>query len=171
MERTQINIVDDENVLIGTKYRDEVDPVKDRYQCTGLWITNGHGQVLLAQRSLMKSTDPGKWGAAVTGTVDEGETFETNIYKEAEEEIGLTGITFRKGPLCRSDYPRKHFAQWFFVTLDRPIETFVLQTEEVARLAWIDERQLILAIEESPDDYIVSFRNRARELIAQGSQK
>ncbi len=29
------------------------------------------------------------WGSAVAGTVEKGEDYESNIYKETEEEIGL----------------------------------------------------------------------------------
>ena len=43
---------------------------------------------------------PEVWGPAVSGTNEEGETYDSNIIKEAQEEIGLTGYT-----LIRS-YPR-----------------------------------------------------------------
>lgn len=36
MERQKINIVDKDNKLIGTKYRDEIDYEKDIYQSTSL---------------------------------------------------------------------------------------------------------------------------------------
>jgi NADH pyrophosphatase NudC (nudix superfamily) len=41
----------------------------------------------LTQRAATKKNDPDKRTSAVAGTVEKGETFETNIIKETQEEI------------------------------------------------------------------------------------
>ncbi len=158
MYRERINIVDENNSLVGEKFRDEIDYQKDRYQCTGLWVNNSKGEVLIAQRKLTKKTDPGKWGTAVSGTVAVGETFESNIYKEAEEEIGLFNVSFEVGPLQKNEVPRKSFAQWFIAIVDLPIDSFVLQEEEVEQLSWVSPEELIADIEAYPDKYVSSFK-------------
>jgi len=78
-----------------------------------LWVTNEKGEILLAQRSFDKLRDPGKWGPAVAGTVEEGETYEENIIKEAEEEIGLVGITPKIEQKYRKSTSHEYFSQWF----------------------------------------------------------
>ncbi len=153
MARQRVNIVDDYDNLIGIKYRDELDPEIDRYQFSALWITNSKGEALIAQRKLTKDKDPGKWGPAVAGTLEEGETHESNIYKEAKEEIGLTDITFEVGPTQKMERPRKNFGQWYFVKIDRPADTFFLQEEEVEQLAWVLEKELKQDIKNNPDTY------------------
>jgi len=70
----------------------------------------------LAQRSFNKTHNPGQWGPAVAGTNDEGETYESNIIKEAEEEIVLRDIKFKKaGKLRRRGRLEgcNFFCQWF----------------------------------------------------------
>ena len=54
-----------------------------------LWIINDEDEVLLAQRSHTKSTDPSMWGPTVTGKLDPGETFDEALAREVEEELGL----------------------------------------------------------------------------------
>ncbi len=158
MSRERVNIVDEDNNLVGEKFRDEVDYQKDRYQCTGLWITNSRGEILIGQRALTKNTDPGKWGTAVSGTVEAGQTFESNVYKEAGEELGLFGISFEMGPLQKNEAPRKNYAQWFTVTLDLPIESFVLQAEEVEQLSWLSPEMLVADVAKYPEKYVSSFK-------------
>lgn len=155
--KEKIIIVDELNNKIGVKYRDEIDHEVDRYQCTGLWVTNSKGEVLIAQRKLTKEEDPGKWGCAVAGTVEEGETFETNIYKEAEEEIGLKGVVFEVGPLQKNEKPRKNYAQWFVVRVDLPVESFYLQEDEVEQITWIQPEKLVDDVKNDPKKYLNSF--------------
>jgi isopentenyldiphosphate isomerase len=158
MNRIKINIVNEFGELICTKYRDEIDINKDIYQVSGLWVVNDNSEVLLAQRSLKKDNQPGKWGPAVAGTVEEGETFESNIYKEANEEIGLTGIKFEKGPLyLKKDFPRKYFTQWFIAKVNLDSGEFRLQEEEVENVKWINKNDLIEDLKNNPDNYIPSF--------------
>lgn len=92
MSKELVTIVDEQDNILGVKARDDLGS-KDIVRISVLWIENSKGQVLLQQRSLAKKTGPGKWGPAVAGTVESHETYASNIIKEAEEEIGLTGIT------------------------------------------------------------------------------
>jgi len=87
----KIPIVNEQDEII------KVVDIKDRKpgeicRITGLWLTDPEGNILLAQRAFNKKLSPGLWGPAAAGTVEEGETYESNIIKEAEEEIGLAGL-------------------------------------------------------------------------------
>ena len=165
MNTQKINIVDENNILIGVKARSEMNSVVDRYQCTGLFLKNGVGEILIAQRSLKKDKDPGLWGPAVAGTVDEGETFITNIYKEAAEEIGLIGVQFTLGPLFKSDEPRRNFGQWFFVRVDKPLSAYTKQDAEVHRLSFVSPEILQADVVAHPAKYVLSFAQHLDELI------
>ncbi len=46
----QIIVVDENDNVIGSKSRDEIDYSKDIYRVSCLWVTNPKGEVLLAQR-------------------------------------------------------------------------------------------------------------------------
>jgi len=149
-------IVDENDQPIGLKLRDQLDFKKDIYRVSALWLTNSRGQVLIAQRSLQKKNNPGKWGPAVAGTVEEDETYESNIEKECEEEIGLTGVELVLSHKFKmpDDAPRRYFCQYFTATVDRPAESFVLQPEEVDAVKWVEPGGLRTDIDKHPDKYV-----------------
>ncbi len=160
----KIQIVNDQDQLIGVKERIEVDYKTDTYRVSALWLTNTKGQTLLAKRASVKDKDPNKWGPAVAGTIDEGETYDDNIYKEAMEEIGLNGEPFSKGPKIRITHPRNYFCQWYFVTLDRDTDSFVMQADEVDALEWIDIEQMKQELKTDPDKYVPAMNQIIDEL-------
>lgn len=160
----KIQIVDDQDQFIGLKERNEVDYKSDIYRVSALWLTNSKGQTLLAKRAAVKDKDPGKWGPAVAGTIDEGETYDENIYKEAAEEIGLTGEQFNKGTKILIKHPRTYFCQWYFVTLDRDIDSFIMQEDEVDELAWVNTEQMKKELATNPDKYVPAMSQIVSEL-------
>jgi isopentenyldiphosphate isomerase len=91
MSDQQITLVNDQDEIIGQKARSTITK-DDIYRVSAAWIMNTKGEILLSQRQLTKKHDPGKWGTAVAGTVESGETYLENIIKEAEEELGLPNV-------------------------------------------------------------------------------
>ncbi len=146
--KPKIIIVNEDDEIIGYKYRDDVNK-SDIYRVSALWVKNSQGKYLLAQRALNKIHNPGQWGPAVAGTNDEGETYESNIIKEAEEEIGLKGIEFEKSfKLRRTGRLEGYnfFCQWFVATLNKDLNEFIIQMEEVEKLQWFNRNELEKAI-------------------------
>ncbi len=163
----KIQIVNEQDELIGVKERSEIDYTTDIYRVSGLWLTNSLGQALLAKRATTKKNSPGLWGPAVAGTVEEGETYEGNIYKEAEEEIGLIDVEFIKTrKIYCEEFPktRKYFTQWFSGIVDCDISDFTRQVEEVDELAWVDTEQMKQDIQDNPDKYLPRMSVTVSEL-------
>lgn len=146
-------VVDETDSVLGVK-DDKTITHNDIYRVSSLWLTNSLDQVLIAQRKLTKRNDPGKWGPAVSGTLEESETYETNIYKEAEEEIGLSGVEFQPGPKIFNDDVYRYFVQWFTCQIDWPLDKFTIQTDEVEQIAWINRLELLRDVKTNPDKYI-----------------
>lgn len=161
-----IQIVNEKDELIGFKPRGEVNSQADIYRAAGLWVTNSLGEVLIAQRKFTKANDPGKWGPAVAGTVEVGETYEANIYKEAEEEIGLTGVVFAVATKQRVTHPRNYFCQWYTATLDRDLADFVIQNEEVEQIKWISKEALIDDLQANPNAYTATMPKLLKQFTA-----
>jgi isopentenyldiphosphate isomerase len=156
--KADLIIVDSDDQPIATKSRDTLS-CEDIYRVSALWILNSKDEVLLAQRKWSKKNDPGKWGPAVAGTVEVGETYESNIYKEAEEEIGLRGIRFTESTkLFFDDGTCKFFCQWYVAKIDKDASEFVLQEEEVEQIAWIPRDQLIRELDENASKFLDSMR-------------
>ena len=77
---TNVIIVNEKDEVIGSKPRDDRNQT-DIIRVSGLLVFNPKGEVLLSRRGLNKINDPGKWGPSVAGTVEEGETYASNIIK------------------------------------------------------------------------------------------
>jgi len=150
-------VVDGDDKIIGYKQREDIDYARDIYRIGALWLTNSKGQILIAQRKLNKDKDPGKWGPAAAGTLEKGETYKSNIYKEAEEEIGLSGVKFKLGPKQYFHSPRAAHCQWFLATIDKKQDEFKLQEDEVERIDWVSREWLEEDLIKSPDKYVPSM--------------
>ncbi|MGM5488507.1 MAG: NUDIX hydrolase [Nanobdellota archaeon] len=153
MSKAKIIIVNENDEIIGSKERGTLNQ-SDIYRVSALWIQNSNGEILLAQRSFNKRNNPGKWGPAVAGTIDEGESYESNIVKEAEEEIGLKNQEFQKSFHHFRDGEHKHFTQWFFALVDKKIEEFTIQEEEVEKIKWFTKEELLNELKNSPEKFL-----------------
>ncbi|MBP6925449.1 MAG: NUDIX domain-containing protein [Candidatus Pacebacteria bacterium] len=153
-QEKQVIIVDQQDNEIGVVPRSEHD--KHIYRVSALWVTNSQGQFLIAQRAFTKKHHPGKWGPAVAGTVDEGETYLSNIIKEAQEEIGIEIVErdLILGPKTDTlDKKYRHFVQWYFYRTDMPLHEFKISQDEVADIRWFTKEE----VEKEPEIFLDSL--------------
>jgi len=166
----KIIYVDEEDKVLGSKSREDVDKEGLRYRVSALWIKNSNGASLLARRAYSKSHNPGKWGPAVAGTVEEGETYESNIIKEAEEELGIRNVGMnveRKEKIEEGGH--RFFTQWFTCIVDRPVSEFKIQEEEVAEVRWFSKEELYRMIREGPENFIPNMKGRIESIYGKGN--
>ena len=156
MSETTI-IVNEKDEVIGSKKREDITS-SDIYRVSALWLTNNTGEVLIVQRAFTKKHDPGLWGPAVSGTVEEGQTYDSNIVKETEEELGLTELSITKGPKILRTGKHTRFCQWYFAHTDKKITDLTLHTEEVIAARWISPALLLAEVREHPERFIPSTR-------------
>ena len=155
---SKVVVVDNNDNVIGSKERDDLG-VDDIYRVSALWINNSYGQVLIAQRSHKKKNSPGKWGPAVAGTVEEGEDYDINIKKEAQEELGLQGIDLKKAKKDFISRKYSYFVQWYEAILDESENYFKLQEEEVEKVAWIELEELRKDFLDYPEKYTPGIKS------------
>lgn len=118
----KIPIVNEQDEVIEYKDRENITN-EDIIRITNVWITDENGDILLEQRSFKKKNSPGKWSAAVAGTVEKGETYESNAYKELAEEVGITGVILK--PIKKIFYTSrtgKKFSYFFGLQISRETE-------------------------------------------------
>ena len=154
---SRIIIVDENDKIIDHKNRSNLKK-EDTYRVSALWITNSFGEILLARRHHTKTHHPRKWGPAVAGTVDEGETYEDNIIKEAEEELGLKNIKPKLGPKTRTDDEYHNFTQWYILSVDKNIDEFKIQEDEVEEVRWFPPDELRKQLQEHSEYFLPSMK-------------
>ncbi len=151
----RIPIVNEQDEVIGYEEREKRDP-KQICRVAALWLTDSKGNILLAQRAFNKKLSPGLWGPAVAGTVEEGETYESNIIKEAEEEIGLVGLKIVLGPKIRRSTKHEAFVQWFTAVVDHDYP-FLKRDEEVEEIRWFTKNEILSLLEQKPEMFLPKF--------------
>lgn len=155
----KIPIVDENDNIISYIDRDDRDE-NSIYRVSYLWVTDTEGKILLAKRALNKKHDPGKWGPAVAGTVEENETYEENIIKEAQEELGLVNIQPVLGKKQRVSTKYQYFSQEFLLILPSGFNDFTIQEDEVAEVKWFTEEELKKEIKDTPNLFLKGVRER-----------
>ncbi|MCX6801103.1 MAG: NUDIX domain-containing protein [Candidatus Diapherotrites archaeon] len=165
--KSLFTVVDKNDISIGAKEKDEITP-KDLYRVAALWVTNSKGEVLLAKRAMSKKNNPGKWGPSVAGTVEAGETYESNIVKEMFEEIGLKGIKIEKGGKIlrfNKENQYNYFCQWFKAEVNKGIGEFVVDASEVAEIKWIGKKELAKLIAKNSENFLDSVKEWSQSKI------
>jgi isopentenyldiphosphate isomerase len=156
----KIPIVNEEDEIVGYKDREDRNS-SDIIRITSIWITDENGNVLLQQRNLNKKYNPGKWGPAVAGTVEEGETYESNAYKEMKEEIGIEGIKLKESKKFYGETTvnvGKRFCQLYTAQIPR-IEELVIQEDEVEQVKWFTKDELLEFFKEKPDNFVGAMKD------------
>lgn len=161
-----VSIVDEDDEVIGSKEREQLAP-NDINRAAVLFIANSQGDILLAQRSLTKKKNPGKWGM-IGGTVEVGEGYDSNIVKEAKEELGvlLSLGELEWGPKWRTNSPpSNHFAQSFRCVVDKPAEQFIFDHGELSEVRWFPREEVLNMVEENSEELSVSARVGLSKLL------
>lgn len=146
-----IPIVDSNDKIIRYKDRKKIT-VNDIYRVSALWLTNERGEFLLAKRASTKKHDPGKWGPAVAGTVEKGETYNINIRKETFEELGIK-ITPKKTLKIERVSKWHYFVQWYAAKIDSKTKLKPNITE-VAEIKWFSKKEFYLWYKKNPEIFL-----------------
>lgn len=146
----EIPIVNYNDEIIGYKERSLIS-LSDVIRTTSIWTTDDKGNILLQKRSMSKKNSPGLWCPSVSGTVEKGEEYEENAYKELNEEIGVSGVTLVKGK--KYEYNTQKFNQLFLLQI--PKETrFEIEKDEIDQIKWFTKDELISLYKKNPEDFV-----------------
>lgn len=103
-----------------------------------IWIINSKNKILIQRRSPKKRKSPNKWDMPSAGHVHAGETSIQGAIRETKEELGIytseKDYEFIKEYINEKGY---ELAQIYLLKLDKNINDFTLQKEEVAEVKWV----------------------------------
>ncbi len=153
---TKIVIVDSNDRVIGTEYKEIAWQKGLIRRVVRLLVLNSAGKVYLQKRSLAMRLYPGLWDQSVGGHVDEGESYYQAAIREMGEELGIFGVRPKKLTKFFLEEQSGDLVVPGFNTVYEVVYDGVLtvQKSELAGGAWFDQAKLKQLIKKKPQDFV-----------------
>ncbi|MEU1445019.1 MULTISPECIES: NUDIX hydrolase [Streptomyces] len=127
-----LDIVDENDVVVGQSPRGEAYARGLRHRCVFIQARDARGRLFVHRRTPTKLVFPSLYDMFVGGVVGAGESYDSAALREAEEELGVSGLP-RPVPLFKFLYDNGSGQTWWSAVYEVRCELPVSpQTEEVA---------------------------------------
>lgn len=138
-----LDVVDAEDRVIGQASRAVVYGQGLTHRAVFVLVRDPAGRIFVHRRTETKMSFPGWYDMFVGGVVGAGEAYDEAARREAEEELGVSGLD-GPTPLFRFlyHYPAEGSSWWsavYELRCDRPVHP---QVEEIAWYDWVSEAEL-----------------------------
>lgn len=136
-----LDIVDEQDRVIGQAPRSEVYARRLRHRCAFVLVHDTAGRVFVHRRTARKLVFPSLYDMFVGGVLGAGESYHEAALREAEEELGVSGLP-APVPLFTFLYETPEHTWWsgvYQVRWDGPVHP---QPEEVAWHDFLTEQEL-----------------------------
>lgn len=135
-----LDVVDAQDRVIGTARRGEVYRQGLTHRCVFILVRDPQGRIFTHRRTDSKLFAPGAYDCFVGGVVGAGETYASAAVREAEEELGVSGV--EPVPLFKFLFEEGSLSWWcdlYEAVWDGPVSP---QVEEVAWHGWLTPEEL-----------------------------
>ena len=130
-----------------TMIRGEKQP-EDTYRIVvHLCLFNSKGEMLIQQRQPFKDGWPNMWDITVGGSAVSGDDSRRAIERETLEELGLKIDFSQERPAMTISFPQG-FDDMYVLTRDIDLNDLKLQEEEVQRVKWADQEEILKMLQE-----------------------
>ncbi|MEV1143488.1 NUDIX domain-containing protein [Micromonospora sp. NPDC049799] len=136
-----LDVVDEQDRVVGQARRDEAYARRLRHRAVFVLARDAAGRVFVHRRTAGKLVFPSLHDMFVGGVVGAGESYDVAALREAEEELGVSGLP-SPVPLFRFRYETPEHAWWSAVYEVRCPSTVHPQPEEVDWHAFLTEDEL-----------------------------
>jgi 8-oxo-dGTP pyrophosphatase MutT (NUDIX family) len=142
-----IDIVDEDDRVVGQSRRDEAYAGGLRHRCAFILARDAQDRIFVHRRTDRKLVFPSLYDMFVGGVVGAGETYDQTALREAEEELGVSGLPQpeRLFTFLYEDGPRRWWSAVYQVRCELPVRP---QPEEVAWHAFLTEDELTARLPE-----------------------
>ncbi|WP_246211512.1 NUDIX hydrolase [Phytoactinopolyspora alkaliphila] len=145
-----LDIVDQNDTVVGQARRAAAHAQGLRHRCVFIQATDAQGRVFVHRRTATKLVFPSLYDMFVGGVVGAGEAYDDAALREAEEELGVSGLP-KPVPLFRFLFDdgagRRWWSAVYEVQCDVPVRP---QAEEIAWSAFLTEDELQRRLDEWP---------------------
>jgi 8-oxo-dGTP pyrophosphatase MutT (NUDIX family) len=136
-----LDIVDDDDRVVGQARRAESYAKRLCHRCVFILVRDAGGLIFVHRRTARKLVFPGRYDMFVGGVVGAGETYDAAALREAEEELGVSGLP-APTPLLKFRYETPEHLWWsrvYQVRCELPVHP---QAEEVAWHTFLSDDEL-----------------------------
>ena len=136
-----LDIVDEQDRVIGRAPRGEAYAKGLRHRCAFILARDAQDRIFVHRRTAAKLVFPSLYDMFVGGVVGAGETYDEAALREAEEELGVSGLPRpeRLFTFLYEDGPRTWWSAVYQVRCELPVSP---QESEVAWHAFLTEEEL-----------------------------
>ncbi|MFD9035901.1 NUDIX domain-containing protein [Streptomyces sp. NPDC059567] len=139
-----LDVVDEDDEVVGQAPRAEVYARGLIHRCAFIQVRDAQDRIFVHRRTPSKLVYPSLYDMFVGGVVGAGESYDEAALREAEEELGVTGLP-RPEPLFRFLYDSggvvgKWWSAVYEVRCTLPVRP---QVEEVAWHAFLPEAEVV----------------------------
>ena len=152
MTEEQVALYGDDGEVIGSAPRSVMRQQNLRHAASSVVVRDRRGRIYLHRRTTTKDVYPGLLDFAAGGVVQAGEDPVLGAVREAEEELGVTGVPLEPfGVTSYADDVTRYVAYRFVVVFDGPIRW---QPEEVSWGEWVTVEELVRRLDEEADTIV-----------------
>ncbi|MER6471869.1 NUDIX hydrolase [Streptomyces collinus] len=143
-----LDIVDEHDRVVDRVPRGEAYARGLRHRCVFVQVRDAAGRLFVHRRTATKLVFPSLYDLFVGGVVGAGESYDEAALREAEEELGVTGLP-RPRPLFRFLYDDGAGHNWWSAVYEVRCELPVRpQAEEVAWYGFLTEDEVARRLDE-----------------------
>ncbi|QMU78534.1 NUDIX domain-containing protein [Streptacidiphilus sp. PB12-B1b] len=135
-----LDIVDAQDRVVGQASRGEATARRLRHRCVFVLARDADDRIFVHRRTPEKLVFPSLYDMFVGGVVGAGESYDDAARREAEEELGVHGLS--PAPLFRFLYESAEHTWWSAVYEARTPAAVEPQAEEVAWHSFLTEAEL-----------------------------
>ena len=136
-----LDIVDERDRVVGQAPRAAAYAGRLRHRCVFVLVRDAGGKVFVHRRTADKLVFPSRYDMFVGGVVGAGESYDAAALREAEEELGVSGLPAPE-PLFTFLYETPEHTWWSAVYQTRCVSPVNPQVEEVAWYRFLTEAEL-----------------------------
>lgn len=144
-----LDIVNEHDQVVAQAQRGEAYARRLRHRSTFVLVRNSQGDIFVHRRTASKLIFPSRYDMFVGGVVGAGESYDEAALREAEEELGVSGLP-APTPLLRFLYESPEHTWWSAVYEVRCDMTVNPQAEEVAWHTFLTPDDLAQRLDEWP---------------------
>ncbi|MFJ6216038.1 NUDIX hydrolase [Streptomyces sp. NPDC092296] len=143
-----LDVVDAHDRVVGTARRGEVYRRRLTHRCVFILCRDAEDRIFVHRRAPTKLFSPSMYDMFVGGVVGSGESYATAAVREAEEELGVSGIEPQH--LFKFLFTTRKHSWWCEVYEARWTGPVVPQVEEIDWHTFLTERELAERMAEWP---------------------